>query len=601
MKQLIKPALAIVGLSLALLQSGCGSKSSEAPAAGPTKAAAEIDLPQPPLVAKCEPGIRGGRLVIASFADPKTFNPITANETSSRDIYNMMFDGLVKKNQVTQDPIPGLAASWEVAADQKTWTFHLRKGLKWSDGHPLTADDVVFTFNDVVYNTNIVNVTADPLRVGGKNFEVSKVDDLTVRIVTAEIFAPFVEFAGDVRILPQHVLASAVKEKRFESAYGVNTPPDQLVVSGAYLLKQYKPGQLALLERNPYYYKVDSKGQRLPYFDSVVHLVVPDQNTLALRFLKGESDLLEFVRPEEADKFKEASANGRFRLLDLGVASQFDLIIFNENTGKNAAGKPYIAPHKLKWFRNQKFRQAISYALDREAIVRATLSGHGTPFYGFFTSSNTKWYNPKVTQYPHDLEKARQLLAEIGIKDRNGDGVLEDEQGNPIEFELNTNTGNSRREKGSVIVQEDLKRLGIKVNFRPLEFNSLVTKLDASFDFECIFLGLASESVDPVESMNVIKSSGFSHQWFPRQKTPATEWEARLDWLMDAQLKTLDFAERKKYVDEVQAILAEQMPQIPTSAMNAYAAIRSDIGNVNATVHHNNRLVWNVEELYFKK
>jgi len=322
---------------------------------------------------------------------------------------------------------------------------------------------------------------------------------------------------------------------------------------------------------------------------------------MSLRFLNGETDLLEFVRPEEYDRFKQTEANGRFKLLELGVTSQRDLIIFNQNTGTNSSGQPHVNPAKLKWFRNTKFRQAVSFAIDRPSIVQSTLGGRGEPLYGFITGSNERWVNTNIAQYPYNTARAKQLLAEIGIMDRNNDGLLEDAQGNVIEFEMNTNAGNSRREKGSIIVQDDLKKLGMRVNFRPLEFNLIVQKFTTTFDFECIFLGLASESVDPAEGLNVLKSSGFSHEWFPRQKTPSTEWEARIDFLMNANLKTLDFKERKKLFDEVQTIMAEQMPMIPTAAMNAYSAVNNNVGNIRPIVHHHNRLIWNIEELYFKK
>ncbi|HXG47937.1 MAG TPA: ABC transporter substrate-binding protein [Methylomirabilota bacterium] len=600
MKSTLHDVVPLVGLALALAAGGCGPKSSD-PSVPPS--ADSAPLPPSPLVSRCEPGVRGGRLVFTSFSDPKTFNPITAAETSSKDITHLLFDGLLKKDQITQELSPGLAESWSVEPDNRTWTFRLRRGVRWSDGWPFTADDVLFTINDVVYNPDIVNTTVDHLTVDRKKFEVTKVDEYTVRVVTPEVFAPFLEYFGfQVKILPRHILKKAVDEKRFESAYGVNTPPNQLVGTGPFRLKQYKPGELTLLERNPHYWVVDARGQRLPYFDHVVQMVVPDQNAMALRFLKGESDLLEFVRPEEYDAFKAAAASGRFRLFELGLASQFDLIFFNQNTGTNpATGKPYVAPHKLKWFRNTKFRQAISHALDRPSIVKATLGGRGQPKYGYEAESNTRWHNPNIAQYPHDPTRARALLREIGIEDRDGDGMLEDAEGHVIEFELNTNAGNSRREKGAVIVQSDLKRLGIRVNFRPLDFNTLVARIDTTFDFEAIFLGLASESVDPAESLNVLKSDGFVHQWFPRQKTPSTAWEARIDHLMNAQLKTLDLAERKKLYDEVQVIMAEQQPIIPTVAMNAYSAARADLGNLRPTVHHNNRLLWNVEELFFRR
>ncbi|MCI0746742.1 MAG: ABC transporter substrate-binding protein [Verrucomicrobia subdivision 3 bacterium] len=591
-------ARATIALSMCFLLCGCGQKQQSARSGADT-----APLPEKPRVVSAEPGVRGGRMRLANFAEPKTFNPITAAETSSFDLIYLMFDGLVKKNFVTQEMEPGLAERWTVGPDQKTWTFHLRKGVRWSDGQPFTADDVIFTYNDVIYNTNIVNVKVDFIRVGGKNFEVTKIDDYTVKVVTPDIYAPFLEYFGHHnRIVPRHILSKAVANKTFESAYGVNTQPSELIGTGPFRLVQHKPGQFSLFERNPHYWSVDSKGTRLPYVDNVIVMVVPDQNTMALRFLNGETDLLEFVRPEEYERFKGASAKGGFKLIELGVTPQLDLIIFNQNTGANpSTGKPHVNPAKLKWFRETKFRQAISFAIDRPSIVRSTLSGLGEPNYGYITRANKRWVNTNIAQYPYHPARARELLSEIGIQDRNNDGLLEDRDGNIIEFEMNTNAGNSRREKGSILVQDDLKKLGIRVNFRPMDFVTIVQKLDSTFDFECIYLGMASESTEPAETLNVLRSSGFLHQWFPRQKTPSTDWEARIDQLMELNLKTFDFAERKKYFDEVQAIMAEQMPMIPTVAMNAYSAARNNVANLRPIVHHNNRLIWNIEELYLGK
>jgi peptide/nickel transport system substrate-binding protein len=210
------------------------------------------------------------------------------------------------------------------------------------------------------------------------------------------------------------------------------------------------------------------------------------------------------------------------------------------------------------------------------------------------------WYNPNIRKYPYDPAKARALLAEIGIKDR-GDGKLADEDGHPIAFVLNTNTGNDRRQRTAVVIQEDLKRLGIDVTFQPLDFNMIIDKYTVTFDYDCILLGWAGGPPDPAYGLNILRSSGFSHEWYPRQKTPSTDWEARIDYLANAQLKTLDQSERKKYYDEIQEILAEQMPMIPTISMQAYSALRSDIGNVRGTTLDPNRLTWNLEELFYRK
>jgi peptide/nickel transport system substrate-binding protein len=260
-----------------------------------------------------------------------------------------------------------------------------------------------------------------------------------------------------------------------------------------------------------------------------------------------------------------------------------------------------VDPVKLKWFRNVKFRQACSYAIDREAIIKSIFSGRAIPAYGFETPGNKKWFDPNLQKYPHDPAKALELLKEIGIEKRNGDDFLTDADGNKIEFVLNTNTGNGAREKAAVLIASDLHNLGMKVIFQPIEFNTLITKIQDTYDYDCILMGLApGTSADPSDGMNVIKSSGYTHFWFPREKAPSTDWEARVDYLMDAQMKTLDYAERKKDYDEVQEIIAEQQPFIYTVTPMYYAAIRSDIGNVRASSLSSYRATWNAEELYFK-
>ena len=515
-----------------------------------------------------------------------------------------MFAALLNYDTQLQQVGPGLAESWTNAADNKTWTFKLRKNLRWSDGEPLTADDVVFTWNDVIYNPKIDNVMRDGFTIGGKNFTVTKIDDLTVQVVTPEVYAPFaVSFGAGVPILPKHILAKAVADGTFTSAYGINSDPTQIVGSGPFRLKENKTSQYTLLERNPYSFEVDKKGQRMPYFDEIVFTVVADMNTLSLRMLSGESDVDDFIFPYEYDKFKSESAKGKFDLLEPGIGLEMSFFWFNENTNMNAkTGQPLVDPKKLKWFRNTKFRQACSYAIDRDAIIKAIYSGRAIPAYGYETPGNKKWFDPNIQKYPHDPARALELLKEIGIEKRNGDDFLTDADGNKIEFVLNTNVGNGAREKTAVLIQADLQKLGIKVIFQPVEFNTLISKIDDTHDYECVLLGFApGTSPDPSGGMNIVKSDGFTHEWFPRQKTPSTDWEARLDYLMDAQLKTLDYAERKKDYDEVQAILAEQQPMIFTVTPMYYAAIRSDIGNVRASPLTYYRATWNADELYFKK
>jgi peptide/nickel transport system substrate-binding protein len=567
-----------------------------------TAAAADAPLPVPPLVNECAPGIRGGRLVLSTFGDPKTFNPIASNEGSSEDIYRFIFSSLLTLDAPSQKMLPGLADKWSVAADQKTWTFKLRQGLLWSDGKPLTAEDVVFTFK-VIYDPDVPNPAIDLLKVDGKPFQVTKLDDLTVQFVTPEPCAPFEENVGSIPILPKHVLAGKLADKKFVSAYGVDTPPEGLVGCGPFKLKQYKAGEFTLLERNPNYFAVDKAGTRLPYLDFLMYQVVPDMNAMSLRFLKGENDLHEFVRPDEVVRFKsEAEKTGRFQVKELGIGLERGFFWFNQNTNISAkTGKPIVDPKKLAWFREQKFRQAIAHAVDRPSIVKSVYAGRAQANFGYITAANKKWLASGLAEYPFDPARARALLKEIGIMDRNNNGILEDAKGNEIEFTFNTNTGNNTRDKISVFIQSDLKKIGIKVNYQPIEFNTLIDRINVTYEYECVLLSLGGGSTDPSSSMNVLKSDGYTHEWFPKQKKPATPWEARMDQLMDEQHKTIDFAKRKVLFDEVQRIMSEQVPLIYTVSPISFVAVRNGLENLRPSVLSYYKLSWNAEELYFKK
>ncbi len=580
----------------ALLFSGCKQEKTA------TTTTAQGALPVPPLVNDCAPGIRGGRLVLSTFGDPKTFNPIASNEGTSEDIYRFIFASLLTLDLPSQKMLPGLAHKWSVAADQKTWTFQLREGLVWSDGKPLTADDVVFTFK-VIYDPDVPNPAIDLLKVDGKPFVVTKLDDLTVQVVTPEPCAPFEENVGSIPILPKHILAGKLAEKKFVSAYGVDTPPEGLVGSGPFKLKQYKAGEFTLLERNPNYFVVDKAGTRLPYVDYLMYQVVPDMNAMSLRFLKGENDLYEFLRPDEVERFKsEAAKTGRFQVKELGIGLERGFFWFNLNTNLNAkTGKPIVDPKKLAWFRQQKFRQAMAHAVDRPSIVNSVYAGKAQANFGYITAANKKWLASGLSEYPFDPARARALLKEIGIQDRNGNGILEDAQGNEIEFTFNTNTGNNTRDKIAIFIQADLKKLGIKVNYQPIEFNTLITRINDTYEYECVLLSLGGGSTDPSSSMNVLKSDGYTHEWFPKQKSPVTDWEARMDKLMDEQHKTLDFAKRKALFDEVQQIMSSQVPLIYTVSPISYVAVRNEIANLRPSVLSYYRVSWNAEELYFRK
>jgi len=562
----------------------------------------------------------GSRFVFAAPASPRTFNPLFAFDPPSDGICRLLNGSLVYMNFATQEAGPGLAESWSTTPDGKTWTFKLRQGLRWSDGAPLNADDVVFTWNDIMYIPLYNQITYDLFRIGGKAFEVSKIDDLTVRVVTPEVFAPFLEFFGTAPILPRHILRNATRENHFPLAYGIHTPPERLVGCGAYRLKECRAGKFTMLERNPEYWEVDGQGRRLPYLDEVLFTVDQSRVSLTKRFLDGQSDVLEAVPQQDygliaaapgqrqphsmgwrlAHWFNHAPAWRSFRMVDLGVGTEREILWFNQNTGTNAAGAPLVNPAKLRWFREPKFRQAISRAIDRERLAREVYGGHAQPMYSFVSGENKKWYNPAVPHFGYDPAGARALLAEIGIVDRKGDGVMTDAEGNRLEILFNSNTGNPFREKAARFIQGDLQKIGIKLVYEPIDFPSLVKKVNVTFDYECAMMGLGGGGGDPASQLNVLLSNEELHQWFPSQRTPSTPWEARIDQLMSAQMRTLDFSRRKQCFDEVQAILAEELPMIYTVSPNLYAAVRADTENLEPSTLAAYHLTWNLEELYFK-
>ena len=585
--------LLLVFPAVLLFAPGCGKKTPPPPPAGHALTA--------PLVAQCEPGQPGGRLTLATVGAPITFNPLLATDPASDELLRLLFAPLIQMDLVTQEPGPALAESWKVEPDQKTWTFKLRPGLRWSDGQPLTATDVVFTWNEVMYNPQMNQITYDLFRVDGKPFAVIKMDTQTVRVTTPGVFAPFLEFFGGVPILPEHVIGTAVRERRFLSVYNLQTRPANIVGAGPFRVKECQPGKLILLERNPEYWVVDKQNRRLPYFDEALLVPTSGSSAAALLFLGGKCDVFEHDRPDEYAQLKDAAAGGKTRLIELGVGTERDFLWFNLNTNLNAAGKPVVDPAKLNWFRNKKFRQAVSCAIDRDRLVREVYGGRAQPIHAFIAGENQKWNNPAVPRFAYDPSRARALLAGIGLQDRDGDGVLEDAGGAKVAITFNSNTGNPARERCAAFIAEDLRQLGFKVDFQLVDFQSLTKRINDTFDYECILMGLGGGGVDPASQANVLKSTEPMHQWFPSQKSPASGWEARIDSLMDAQMRTLDFAGRKKYFDEVQAILAEELPMIYTVSPFHFAAVRPDLANVRPSVLTPYRVTWNVQELYFKK
>jgi peptide/nickel transport system substrate-binding protein len=549
-------------------------------------------------------GRHGGRFVLGQTGSPRTFNGMMANESSSSDITSLIYGGLIEYDNVTQEILPGLAKSWEVAPDGVTWTFHLRKGAAFSDGHPMTAEDMLFSFQ-LAYDATLHPAVQDLLKMDGKPFEISAPDPLTLVVKTPSSNATLLYAVGAVRIMPRHILEDDYKAGNFASAYNVSTPPDQVVTSGAWRVTQYVPGEKTVLGRNPYWFGTDQANHRLPYLDEVIFLAVPDQDAADLKFRSGELHGLDNVKPENYKWYQDHQQERDFTLFDLGADMNtyffwFNLNKVHESTPAKRVGQPIVDPVKYEWFRSPVFRRAVSMAIDRDATIPSLFFGQGLKNWALATPGNKLWHNPDLVHYDYNPEEAKRLLASLGLKDGNGDGVLEDAGGHPVTFTMKTNSDNTLRIGLANFIKDDLAKVGIRMTLAPVDFNTLITNLRSDLQYESILMGLQSSvPPDPGMMQNVWRSSGLTHVWHIKQPKPDTPEEARIDRLMDVIVTNQDLGVRKKAYKEIETITNEQAWVIWLPIRQQKVPVSNRFGNLQPSVLAH-RLLWNIDRVYAK-
>ena len=540
----------------------------------------------------------GGELIASIIGEgPKTFNPFNSKDNTSSTMAGVMFDGLLTTNPVTGQPSPKLAKSYEISPDGKTYTIHLRRGIKWSDGKPITADDVVFTWRDIIFAGLGDTSTRDSLVIDDKLPTVRKIDDYTVEFTTPKPYAPFIRMLS-ASIAPKHYFLSAVKggAETFDRFLGTTTPPKDIVVSGAFKLKEYVPAQRVVFERNPNYYEINKEKQKLPYLDRFIYLIVGDLNNEVLKFEAKELDVIS-LQGSKVARYKSLEAHSDFKLYNLGPATGTMYLSMNLNNRKGKNGKFYVNPTKQKWFQDLNFRQAVDYAIDRKNMVFNIANGIGEPL---FTpeSLNSIYLNKNIKPYSRNLEKSRELLKKSGFYTKKG--KLYDKDGNRVEFDLYTNAGNTEREAIGVMVKQDLEDLGMKVNFKPIEFNSLVNKLVSTFDWDMVIMGLTGSPLEPNGGKNVWLSDGRLHMFNMRLpdegKDKILPWEKELDECFTKGALATKFEDRKKYYDKYQEIVYLQKPFIYIYSPVIIVAIRDKFKNIYPSGL--NGIIYNIEEIY---
>ena len=552
------------------------------------------------LQSQVEVGKFGGTFVSSTIGEgPKTFNPFNTKDNISAQMSEIMYDGLVTTNPVTGETIPKLAKSFSV--NGKEYLVNLRHGLKWSDGKPITADDVVFTWQNIIFDGFGNTSTRDSVMIDGKLPTVEKIDDYTVKFVTPEPFAPFLRMLSSP-IAPKHIFQPAVNRGReyFEGFLSTNTNPKEFVTSGAFRLKEYVPAQRVVFERNPNYYEINKDGKKLPYLDKLVYLIVGDINNQVLKFEGGELDEISLQGANVA-RFKEMEKHSDFSVFNIGPDTGTMYLSMNMNNRKDEKGKYYVEPKKQVWFQDKNFRQAVDYALDRKNMVFNIANGLGYPLFTPETL-NSIFLNKNLKPYDKNIEKSKELLKKSGFTWDKA-GHLIDRFGNHVEFDLYTNAGNTEREAIGVMVKQDLEDLGMKVNFKPIEFNSLVNKLMASLDWDMVIMGFTGSPLEPNGGKNVWLSDGTLHIFNQRLErdanSPRYAFEKRIDYLYTQGALATKFEDRKKYYDEYQAIVYDEKPLIYIYSPIRIVALRNKFKNIYPTslggVTHN------IEEVFIER
>jgi peptide/nickel transport system substrate-binding protein len=508
---------------------------------------------------------RGGQIVASIRSEPRSFNRLLVRDEPSDTLTFLMQGRLVRLNRATFELEPWLAERWDESPDGLSYTMHLRPGVTWSDGTAFSADDVVFTLQAAL-DPKVESVLADNLKIGGQPLRATAIDAQTVRIDFPALSGPGLRLLDSLPILPRHKLEAAYAAGTFASAWGMETPPADLAGTGPFVLREYVAGQRVVLDRNPRYWRRTPSGDALPYLDRIVLELVPEQNAELLRLQSGALDLTQAeLRPEDYVPVRRAEEEGTLTRVELGVSPNPDAFWFCLNPDVKKADPRFAFVQK------REFRQAISHAVDREEFAQTVFLGEAVPIWGPITPGNRRWFTPNLPRYPHDDVKARAMLRDLGLEDRDGNGVIEDAAGTEARFTVLVQRGLAYLERGTMMLREELGGVGIALDIAPLETGAVVERLLAC-NYDAIYFKASATDLDPAGNMDFWLSSGSGHFWNFQQKTPATAWEAEVDALMTKQAATLDLAARREIFNDVQQIFAENLPALYFVAPRMYVA-----------------------------
>ena len=556
------------------------------------------------------------RLVVPLDSDIKTFNPVLVQDAYSGIVIGYTLTGLISENAITNELEPELAEKWEFQQGGKQLIFTMRPNLKWSDGQPLTVDDVLFTYQDVIFNEKIPTGSRDVLRIGKSQTlpKIEKLDDRRISFLLSEPFAPALRTLGGSGILPKHIFESTLKadpnapdkKLKFLETWNLSTPISQLVGSGPYIIQEYRPSERIIYKPNPYYWK---KGK--PNIEQFVMQIVESPDTALLRFRSGDLDMYR-LRGEDYQLLKRFEQRDRYKIYNAGPSTGQAFIMFNLNKGKNPkTNESFVDPIKSRWFNDVNFRRAVAYAVNREAIITNLSRGLAQSQDSPISIPSPYYLAPEkgLKTYDYQPEKSKEILLQAGYKYDDQRQLL-DAQGNQVRFTLLSPTG-GRVAMGAQI-KNDLEKIGMKIDFTPVDFRIISDKLDNSKQWDATILGFTG-GAEPNSAINLWATDGDSHLF---NKGPVGEeqpfigrevadWEKKIHDLMIQGAQELDETKRKAIYAEYQQLVQEQLPLIHLTIPLYLVAVRDRVDNVqpSAALAGSTGVtgaVWNLENLKLK-
>ncbi|MEA5486494.1 ABC transporter substrate-binding protein [Pseudanabaena galeata] len=555
------------------------------------------------------------RLVVPLDSDIKTFNPVLINDAYSGIVIGYTLSGLISENPITKELEAELAEKWEFQQDGKQLIFTMRPDLKWSDGQPLTVDDVLFTYQNIIFNEKIPTGTRDVLRIGQSQTlpKVEKLDDRRISFLLSEPFAPALRTLGGIGVLPKHVFEPTLQEDpnapekklKFLETWTLSTPVNQLVGSGAYMIQEYRPSERVIYKPNPYYWR---KGK--PYIEQFVMQIVESPDTALLRFRSQDLDMYR-LRGEDYQLLKRFEQRDRYKIYNAGPATGQAFIMFNLNKGRNPkTNEPFVDLKKSKWFNDVNFRRAVAYALNREAMITNLSRGLAQTQNSPVSIPSPYFFPPEkgLKVYDYQPEKSKEILLQAGYK-YNSEQQLLDAEGNLVRFTLLAPAG-GRVAMGAQI-KSDLEKIGMKIDFNPVDFRIISDKLDNSKQWDATILGFTG-GAEPNSAINLWATDGDSHLFnkgpvgdeppFPGREI--ADWEKKIHSLMIQGAQELDETKRKAIYAEYQQLVQEQLPLIHLTIPLYLVAVRDRVENAQPSSLAGSTGVtgalWNIEQLKLK-